>query len=489
MKQTDILDQPRKEWIPFKYQEGAVGFMLSHPTGGLLAKPGTGKTVITLTAFKILRDKKFVTHLLVLAPLRPATKTWPDECAKWEHLKTVDCLVAHGSPKKKEEAFAMWLKHGGVLSMNFEGLQWLAQAKQMSRLKGLKVMLAVDESTKVKNTRTQRFKILRGMLSKFARRHILTGTPAPNGYLDLFGQIYVLDQGAALGRYITHYRLQYFLPAGYGGFSWVLQEGAEKKIQNKLKPLVTFIDDDVLDLPPLVTRKIELDLPPAAMKTYLQLEALFLAEVGDKTINAVNAGALTTKLRQLANGGVLDEAKHVIEVHEEKALAVVDLMDQLQGSPLLVAYEFVADKDRLLRVIKKHTGETVPWVGGGVSVKKANEYFEAFNRGDIPALLGQPQSMAHGLNLQECSYNLAWAGMTWNLEDYEQFWRRIRRLGQKAKHVMNYLLIMRGTVDERIADRLDAKDVTQKALLEGFRDYVRTRGGAQVKSKSRGRKR
>ena len=328
----------------------------------------------------------------------------------------------------------------------------------------------VDESTRFKHANTQRFKILKPYLPEFKRRYILTGSPAPNGLLDLFGQIYLLDLGNALGRYITHYRNNYFNQTGFGGYTWVPRAGAKEEIYERLKPLVLRMGAaDYLDLPPLVMNEVKVTLPEAARKVYDQMEGQLLAAVKDDLVVAANAAAATGKCRQIANGGIYHENKKATDLHEAKLDAVEEIVEELSGKPALVAYEYAHDLERLRA---RFSG--APWIGGGVTPKRFREIEAAWNRGEIPVLLAQPQSVAHGLNLQGTEGTVIWHSLTWNLEDHEQFIRRVWRQGQKHRVIVHHI-IAENTIDEVIMKTLRAKDKTQRALLDALKNYAKER--------------
>lgn len=454
-------------WKPHPYQIQATKFCVSQACGGLLLDPGLGKTSIIMAAFKILKAKGIINKMLVIAPLRPALSTWPNEVRKWAEFQHLKLRVLHGREKEADLADPTVDIH----VINPEGLPWLTKATARLPVWPWE-MLVVDESTRFKHTRSQRFRLLSPMLTKFRRRYILTGSPAPNGLLDLFGQMYLLDLGHSLGRYITGYRLAYFQQTGYMGYDWIPRPGADKLIQKKISPLVMrMAAADYLSLPPLIDRTVEVDLPAAAKRTYLEMEKLMIATLKDEgAVLAANAAAATNKCRQIANGGIYHgDGESFTHIHEAKADAVEELVEELSGRPALVAYEYQHDLERL-RARFPHA----PHIGGGVPAKRFKEIELAWNRGDIPVLLAQPQSVAHGLNLQGTGAAVIWHSIPWDLEVYEQFVRRVWRQGQRER-VFNYHIVARGTVDETVMETLASKDRTQKALLQALRDDLKGR--------------
>jgi SNF2 family DNA or RNA helicase len=437
-----------------------VRFVIERGAAGLFYDPGLGKTSIILAAFKLLQQRGVVKRLLVIAPLRVAHSVWPVEAKKWDEFQHLRVVVLHGSKKVK-----LLRETADVYVINPEGLAWLERQRW-----AWPDMLVVDESTKFKHSRTERFKILRRLLPKFKRRVILSGTPAPNGLLDLFGQLYILDHGRALGRYITHYRTTYFYQSGYGGYTWVPMDGAAEKIYERIAPLVHRLDEaDYLELPEKIVTDVRVDLPPKARRAYDRLKKEFLLQLEDDEVTAYNAAALTSKLRQVANGRVYVETellnavvKKSTGVHDEKYDALADLIDELQGQPLLIAYEFRHELEQLQKRF------SAPVIGGGVAATEGKALIERWNAGQLPLLLVHPQSAGHGLNLQRGGNHIAWFGLTWDLEAYVQLIRRIWRQGQQRR-VFVYRFIARGTIDEMMIHRLAGKYKTERALLDALR--------------------
>ena len=466
-----------KRWVPEPYQKRGVKFLITNSVGGLLLDPGLGKTSITLAALKILRTEKIAQKALIIAPLRVVHEVWPEEINTWEDFHTTTYAILHGP--KKEQALR---SDADVYLINPEGLQWL-----MTSLRGKPWpfdVLVLDESTRFKHTRTQRFKLLKPVLPKFGRRYILTGSPAPNGLMDLFGQMYVVDLGRSLGQYITHYRTKYFQQTGYGGYTWALQPDAEQAIYDAIAPYVLRMSqEEYLHLPPLVNANHYVTLPKEARKQYDQLESTFMLTLAEGKVNSANAAVVGGKLRQVANGGIYldqdddapDAARRAAHLHDAKTETLIELLNELNGQPTLVAYEFWHDLERLQAGLKRAGYGDVPYIGGGVSTAAFKRIKEDWNAGALPVLLAQPQSVAHGLNLQKTGRAIIWYGLTWNLEDYFQFIRRIWRRGV-ADRVVNHHILARGTTDEAVLAALGAKYRTEKALLDALREYGRGKG-------------
>ena len=330
----------------------------------------------------------------------------------------------------------------------------------------------VHNCTRFKHTRTKRFKTLKPWLKMFRRRYILTGTPAPNGLLDLFGQVFLLDGGHALGQFITHYKATYFDNPDKQGWTWVPRHGAQQEIYKKLEPLVMRMSaEDYLKMPSLLTNEIVVELPPAARRVYTQMENLMVAQIGAKTITAANAAAVAGKCRQVAGGGVYSgvEGRVWEPIHEAKVDALEELVEELQGQPLLVAYEFDHERERLQT---RFPG--TPYIGGGVSANDFRKIEQAWNREELPLLFAQPQSVAHGLNLQSGGHHVAFFTTTWNLEDHDQFIRRVYRQGQDKPVTVHYINA-KDTIDEMVVKLLAKKDRTQKALLNALKIYTEER--------------
>jgi SNF2 family DNA or RNA helicase len=464
-----IQSNPLKQFWPARsYQKDAVKLLITMGCGGLLLDPGLGKTAIALCAFNILKNKGINKRLLVITPLRAMAATWPAELRKWQDFSGLRFAVLHG-PDKEE----MLDVDADVFLINPDATQWLNEEGRWRRIKA--DILCVDESTKFKNSSTKRFKALRLMLPTFMRRWILTGTPTPNGLLDLFGQIYILDLGNALGRFITHYRQTYFFPSGYGGYEWRPKLDTAEKIAKQIDPLVLRLKaEDWVDMPELIYHDIVVELPPAARKTYREIEDQFITELQTEKIVAANAAVAGGKCRQIANGAIYSERdalgtgkRTFHKVHDSKLEALRDLLEELQGQPLLILYEFNHDRD----IIQ----EDMPWIPdlGSVSLKKSVELIDAFNKGLLPALLGHPAGMGHGLNMQEVCSRVAWYGLTWNFEHYDQALRRVWRSGQKALHVMVYRIVAKDTLDETVIEALKFKDKVQTTFTGMLRTFKR----------------
>ncbi len=447
-----------RHWAPHPYQERALEFVLQHREAALFLEPGLGKTSIVLAALKLLLDSGSTDGALVVAPLRVVQGVWPAEVMKWAEFQNLKISIIHGTPKQRLAALN---KEADLYLTNPENVVWLSEQDWTPP-----DMLVLDESTKFKNTRAKRFRALKTWLKKgvFKRRVILTGTPAPNGYEDLFGQIYVLDGGHRLGSYITHYRMRYFTQ-DFNGFSWSLRPGAEELIQERIRDLILMMKaEDHIAMPVLSQVRMPVVLPDVVLKKYRELEEDFLVKIDDDYVTAFQAGVLSNKLRQMVNGWVYDSgverASH--HVHDAKLEALVDLKEELGAAPLLVAFEFRPEGEAIAKRLR------CPVLGGGTSPKLTAKILQAWHDRELPALAVHPATGGHGLNLQDGGNHLAFFGLPWDLELHDQMIARLWRQGQAERVIVHYLMA-HGTIDETVYGVLARKDRTQQDLLAAFK--------------------
>lgn len=475
-------------WKPHGYQVTGMEFLLKNGGAGLFLDPGLGKTSIALGAVRLLLKERQIKRVLIVAPLRVAHLVWPAEVAKWAEFSHLRVVVLHG--KHKDELIK---QDADIYVINPDGLEWLMAGGKFAKILHPDALI-IDESSQFKNMKTKRYRLLKKYLPKFRRRWILTGTPAPNGLLDLFGQVFIMDQGHAFGPYISRYRATYFSPSAKitktvmsaNGeeiekklvVGWEPQPGAEEMIYEKLAPYVLRIDaKDHIEIPEIVEHDLWIDLPPDARRIYDQLEEEMVSMVGDQMVTAVSAASVSIKCRQIASGGIykqyeveeLDRPRNreVIDIHDEKTQVVVDLVEELQGKPLLVAYEFGHDLARLQRAF----GKDLPYIGGGTSPKTSAAIEKAWNEGSIPLLAGHPRSMGHGLNFQKSGNRILWYTPTWDAELYEQLNRRLARQGSKHGHIIVGRVGARNTVDVAVLRACGSKIKKQNALLNALRGY------------------
>lgn len=448
-------------YTPKAFHTEAIKFLLMNSNAGLFFDPGLGKTGIVLAALLVLKQRGLFKRAVVVAPRRVCHDVWPKERNKWTDFQPLSVSVLHG-PKKDE---LLRTTTADICCITSEGLQWLVDPAH-DRLEQLGAdVLVVDESSFFRHTTSKRFKTLKELLPRFKRRMILTGTPAPRSYEDLFPQIFILDMGGALGRYITHYRAKYFNDVGFGYPDWRLRPGAGKEINERIKPLVLRGDQvDHLDMPALIHNVVAIDLPPAVRATYDQFERQFYVDIGGHEIMAANAAVAGNKLRQVANGFVYDLNHNAVVLHDLKIEALESIVSELQGKPALVLYEYNEDLAR----IKAALGGP-PHIGDGTTDKQASQYNDDFNAGNIPVLLAHPASAGHGLNLQGSSQHVIWFGPTWDLERHQQAVQRVWRQGNTHDRVFVHTIVARDTVEDRVAQVLATKDATQRALLNSLK--------------------
>lgn len=441
--------------------------MLSRPAAGIFLTPGLGKTTVALAAYDKLLKGGAIRGMLVIAPLQVCEHVWTkddpaSDLARWDNFKHLTVSFMHG--KKKIEALRA---RSDIHVINPEGVPWLVDQRPDFR----DYMLVVDESTLFKHTRTKRFKALRSILPQFARRYVLTGTPNPNGLMDLFGQIYIVDLGAALGKYISHYRSEFFSPTGYGGYTWVPQPDAGDRIMKKLRPItIVETSEDILKLPACIETDVRVTLPLSARGVYKALEKDFIVALENGLVTAKNAGVASMKLRQVVNGAVYvdeeldglvaaprmrDGERPWSEVHAVKIEALSNLLDQLGDKQVLIAYEFRHDLQRLRNLL----GKDVFVLG------ENRDAIEAWNDGRARRLLVHPARAARGLNLQHGGYAIVFFSLTWNWEHYYQLVKRLHRRGRREP-VFVYRIIASGTVDElRVLAAIRRKELDWRELL------------------------
>ena len=406
--------------------------------------------------------------MLVIAPLRVARQTWPAEADKWAEFRHLRISLLHG-PKKVEALRT----DADLYLINPEGMEWLCK-QYFGRPLPFDIV-CIDELTKFKNAASVRSKHLRPRINRTPFRWGLTGSLKPNTHMDLFGQQLMLDGGEALGRYITHYRDKYFIKS-FNGFSYDLIAGAEKKIAERLSKTWFYMDPaDYSQLPPLVDNPIRLTFDAPSLKAYKSMKTQMIAALDGGHITAANTGAAYAKLSQLANGAVYNDDKSgVIKVHDLKLDALEDLLDELDGQPLLLAYEFNHDITRIReRFAGRMPGGVLPYLGKGTTVVQETEWIAAWNRNELPLLCAHPASAGHGLNLQEGNAaQLCWFSISWDWELYDQFIRRVRRSGNESQTIFNHQLIVSGTIDEEKLAAQSVKEMSQARLLRALNDEI-----------------
>lgn len=451
-----------QHFTPHPYQQAAIDAIIDKPSVGLWMEMGLGKTVVTLTAIDtLIYDAAEIQRVLVVAPKKVAEATWQDEAQKWDHLQHLRISTVLGTEAQRIAALNT---PADVYIINRENCYWLVG--HYGRHWPFD-MVVLDEASSFKNHAAQRFKALKAVRPKIAKVVELTGTPAPNNLLDLWAQIYLLDQGDRLGKYITHYRQAYFWPTEY---SWEAKDGAGDAIRRKISDLVlSFKAADLLELPEKIVEDVPVVLDAKAAAAYKTMEKQCLLQVDGEAITAQQAASLTNKLLQLCNGSLYDDDGQMHQIHRCKLDAFDELIDQLDGQKALVFYHFRFDEEQLVETLKhNHSGLRV-------AVLRDNRDAAAWNAGEIDVLLAQPASCAYGLNLQQGGHHLIWYSMPWNLELYAQGEARLYRQGQKQSVIVHRLIVKHGA-DELVVKALNSKDRNQNALMQALKSYIKERG-------------
>ena len=457
------------KYIPHEYQNYAKQKLIELPEVGLLLDMGLGKTVTTLTAIEeLMYDRFLISRVLVIAPKRVAEDTWTTEAQKWDHLKHLRISRVLGGRKERLAALD---EDADIYVINRENVVWLVD---LYRASWPFDMVVVDELSSFKSNQAKRFKALKQVRPLVERFVGLTGTPSPNGLLDLWPQMYLIDRGQRLGKTITGYRERYFNPGksnGYVVYSYEPKPGAEEAIQKQISDIcISMKAEDYLQMPELVVNDIPVRLSPQELGKYRELEREKLMEIDGDQVTALNAATVYNKLLQMANGSVYSDDGTVVEIHKRKLEALEEILDTANGQPVLVFYNFRHDYDSLSAAFKKYKPRTL----------KGQEDIQDWNSGRIPLLLAQPASMGHGLNLQAGGHIIVWYGLNWSLELYQQANARLYRQGQK-QGVIIHRLVAAGTVDEEVIRRLESKDVTQESLMESLKARIKA-----IKERSHG---
>lgn len=441
------------QYRPHDYQTYAKDFVLGHPYCGLILDMGLGKSVITLTAlWDLILDSFDLSRVLVVAPKRVAEDTWPREIEKWEHLKGLTYSLVLGSEKQRRAALQ---QRAFLYIINRENIAWLVENTRW-RFDAL----VIDELSSFKSSKAQRFRALKKVRPLCHRVIGLTGTPAPNTLIDLWPQIYLLDMGKRLGRFVTHFRERFFLPdkrSSYAIFNYKLRDGAEQQIYDLISDIcVSMRAIDHLQMPALIANRVIVRLSKSEHVLYNTLKRDMFLALNNNEIDAVNAAALSGKLCQLANGAIYAADSHAVRFHDRKLDALEDLIEGANGKPVLVAYWFKHDLDRIRERFTVR------------EIRESRDIAD-WNAGRIPIAVIHPASAGHGLNLQSGGNTLIWFGLTWSLELYQQTNARLWRQGQKADTVVIHHIVAEGTIDEQVLDALERKETTQTALMNAVK--------------------
>jgi len=432
-----------------EYQRRAITFAKNNPKCALFLDLGLGKTVTTLTVIKDLLDSFDVNKVLVISPLRVTNTVWHKEIANWSHLKDLSYVIATGTER---ERIAALYKTVDVTLINRENVPWLVKHY------GAKFpfdMVVIDESSSFKNPSSQRFKALRKVTNKITRMIQLTATPSPNGLLDIWSQISLLDDGKRLGRTMTAYKSRFF-ESDYMGYKFNPREGSKQTIYQLIEDItMTLKAEDYLDMPDRIDSIIKVQLPTSIKKQYDDLEKDFLIIINDDTITTTSAAALANKLLQFSNGAIyIDDLKNYEVLHDLKIEALKEIVEENPNENLLIAYNYKTDLIRLQEAFPK-----------AVVLDKKGEAVDKWNNGDIKMLLAHPMSAGHGLNLQKGGSVIIWFGLNWSLELYQQFNGRVHRQGQeKPTRIIH--IVADGCIDEKVIKAIESKAETQNDLLD-----------------------
>ena len=442
------------KFVPHKYQQYAIEHIEKNKISALFLDMGLGKTSITLTAVnELLFDSFEVRKVLVIAPLRVARNTWCDEIKKWDHLRNIKYSIVVGT--EKERIFAL-NKRADIYIINRENVDWLVNKS------GYKFdfdMIVIDELSSFKNHQSKRFKSLMKIRPKVKRIVGLTGTPSSNGLMDLFAEFKVLDLGERLGYFIGQYRNTYFKPDKTNGaivYSYKPLPNAEDSIYERISDItVSMKASEYLKMPELVISNYQVEMSEDEKKQYDEMKKNLICEIKDGEITVSNAGSLSNKLSQFANGAVYDDEQNIVEIHSRKLDALEDIIESMNGKPLLVAYWYKHDLQRIKNRFD-------------VREIKTSKDIADWNKGKIPVALIHPASAGHGLNLQQGGSTLVWFGLTWSLELYQQTNGRLYRQGQKNTVVIQHI-VTKGSIDEQILKALERKNKTQEDLIEAVK--------------------
>lgn len=438
---------------PHNYQKYAVEYIKSHPVAAILLDMGLGKTVISLTAMADLLFDSFEVHkILVIGPLRVARDSWPMEVAKWEHLKHLTYAVAIGTPAERRAALE---RNADITIINRENVDWLVESGYFDF-----DMVVIDELSSFKNHTVKRFKALMKVRPKVNRIVGLTGTPSSNGLMDLWSEFRLLDMGERLGKFITRYREAFFMPDKRNSqmvFSYKPRPDAEEEIYRRISDItISMKCTDHLNMPELISSQCEVVLSDDERKQYEKLKSELVLTLSAGEITVSNAASLTNKLSQLSNGAIYDDDRNIVEFHQRKLDALEDIIESANGNPILVAYWFKHDLERIRKRFKVR------------EIKSSQDIID-WNAGKIPVAMIHPASAGHGLNLQSGGNTLVWFGLTWSLELYQQTNARLWRQGQTSGTVVIQHIITKGTMDERILKALSQKELTQNALIDAVK--------------------
>ncbi|MEG2898260.1 MAG: DEAD/DEAH box helicase [Eubacterium sp.] len=446
---------------PHNYQTYSKEYVIEHPKSGLFLDMGLGKTIITLSAIEeLIYDRFEVDKVVILAPPNVARDTWPDEIEKWDHLKYLRVSMCLGNQKERIEGLQ---QEADIYIISNCLVDWLVNFMKVSKMRF--DLLVIDELSAFKSASSNRFRALKKVAPTFKRIVGLTGTPAPNNLIDLWPQMYSLDQGERLGKTITGYKNRYFYPEKYNGhivYKWGLLQGSEESIYQAIGDVVISMKaKDYLQMPDRIDHVVEVEMGEKEKQNYKELKKEYCLELEGKDILAVNAAVLSGKLLQMASGAIYDIDQNVINIHDRKLEALDRILEE--GKRLLVVYQY---KHSLSRIIERYRGKL------RLREYKCKKDKDDWNKSDIDILLIHPKACKYGLNLQEGGSTVVWFDMTWSLDDYLQTNARLWRQGQKETVVIHHM-VCKGTIDEKVIKALEGKENSQEALIKAVKAEMR----------------
>jgi SNF2 family DNA or RNA helicase len=467
----------RETLNPHPYQREGLRWLIQKTIvedcqgAALFWDPGLGKTSVALLWHQALANFRNCRKTLIIAPLRVIYSVWPQECQRWEQFEGLKCSIVHGTPKQRLQALEA---DADIYLINPDGVNWLQK-----QLEGCELpfdTLIVDESSQFKSWTSKRTKSLRKLIPQFKRRLILTGTPCPNSLLDLFSQMFIVDRGESLGATITKYKTRYFDRGGYLGRAWLPKQGSKEAIELKIKDHVLRADElDHLSLPEKVVHDVWVDMSPEMLKSYKRFEREMFMELERSEVTPMNAGAKYLACRQFANGGIYDSEKIAQFLHNDKIEAIKEIVNELQGKPVLISFMFKHDLTRL-----KAAFPNIKSIDGTTAGIEAESLIQAWNKDALHILAVQPKTLSHGINMQMGSgRDIVWMGLPDELEIYLQLNKRIHRQGVKSQVRIHRILTNR-TVDVVIRDRIETKDGNQKSLLDSLNEYRKSLANEQA---------
>lgn len=450
------------KYRPHDYQKYAIEYIISHPVSAVFLDCGLGKTSITLAAIKRLLEAGEIRKVLVVAPLRVATVSWPDELNGWIDFRSLSYSVVTGTAKERTEALK---RDVSIYIINRENLQWLVEK---SGVPFSYEMVVLDELSSFKNWNSKRFKAFM-KVRPFVKRVVgLTGTPSSGGLIDLFAEFKCLDMGRRLGRFITQYRTAFFRPGRSNGnivYEYIPLPDAEERIYEKISDItISMRAMDHLDMPELITARCIVRMSDKERQLYERMKKELVIPLDGEVITAANAAALSGKLSQMANGCVYSDDGTESAIHDRKLDALSELIEAANGKPVLVAYWYRHDLKRIKERLKKEKTD--------FAVIDSEDSIRAWNKGEITVGLMHPLSLGHGTNIQSGGSFLIWMSTPWSLELYQQTVARLWRQGQKSKTVVVQHIVTEGTVDEDILKALEKKDMTQAALIDAVKAQI-----------------